>query len=78
METAVIILAMSGIACIVPEFSNVLMSRNPRGHGKMSAYNESVDCSDALFMALRDHMYADFAESWEFVANVQVFSPRDV
>ena len=78
MKTAVIILAMSGIACIVPEFSNVLMSRNPRCHGKMSAYNESVDYSDALFMASVDHMYADLAESREFLANVQVFSPRDV
>ena len=56
MKTAVIILAMSGIACIVPEFFNVRMSRNPRGHGKMSAYNEPVDYSDALFMASRVHV----------------------
>ena len=78
MKFEVIILAMSGIACMVHEFSDVLMSRGPRGHGEQSGYIEPMDYTDALFMASRDHRYADFAESWEFLANVQVFFPRDV
>ena len=52
--------------------------RDAAGKNPLSAYNEPVDYSDALFMASRDHRYADFAESWEFLANVQVFIPRDV
>ena len=78
MESEVIILARYGIACMVPQISNVLMSRDPRGHGELSGYIEPMDYTDALFMASRDRRYVDFAESSEFLANVQVFFPRDV
>ena len=62
MESEVIILAMSEIACLVLEIFNVLMSRGPRGHRELSGYIEPMVYADALLMASRDHRYADFAD----------------
>ena len=77
-ESEVIILAMSEIACMVPQIFNVLMSRGPRGHREQSGYIEPMVYADALLMASCGHRYADFAEFSESIANVQVLFPRDV
>ena len=77
-DSEVIVLALSEIACMVLEVFNVLMNRCPRGHSEPRGYIEPMVYADALLMAACGHRHADFTSFSEFIANVQVFFPRDV